>query len=421
MKLDMSKISSLKTLFLFIAIALVMSFSIPTTISYDGFGYLSSGLSLFSSDFPHWYHLLREPGYPILIWICIQTGHALLALTIIQSIMIAHAAFILRKLLRKLLPRSKWAPTLSALLGLIMVRGFAATVLQQATILWVLLMLASLLSTNIENITSLKNSNQKLNTLKWLSLGVLAALINTALAVTVLLSTLYFWRSRIIKLVNFKPTFFALIGVVLVAAPWLAIIAPVDINSQAILSYKSGYNLDYFVSQDFGKRNEQRVQSFGALLNLSPEVYVGLDPKFAQIAGDSALFGSATNYDTWPNCLRKMEGPPNVVRYVDGILDERCIPITVLKAQSFLSKCVFLIFPLSGIFLLVTIGYVLFNRKSELLAILIVTLIPLLMYSIKGAGCSRYALIIPFIGPGLISFVALEWASRQKKIRQKEL
>ena len=92
-----TKLFSIYLGFTFLAVVFI-----PITISWDGVLYLASGKSLFGSDFPSWYLLMKEPGYPFLIWVSNLTGNSLFTLSIIQAAEIAAAGALMEKVILNL-------------------------------------------------------------------------------------------------------------------------------------------------------------------------------------------------------------------------------------------------------------------------------------------------------------------------------
>jgi hypothetical protein len=400
----------------YLTLSLWFSLWVPMTISYDGYGYLSSGKSLFSTDFPEWYHLLREPGYPFLIWICSKFENPLAVLSVLQSTFLSISSILLVQIARKYFNVQNLHSFVIGLIGLMCVRGYASGVLQQSAIILNVTLAVFITFRMIQNEQSKFNLNPIL-----LVFGFLSAALNTASMFAIFCG---FGIAILTSLRNSKGIKFLLsfsVGVSMLVIPWNVFTSTVDMDKQVIPSYRNGISIDYFTNTTMFGRTEQRIGAFGSLISIGPEVYSGLDPNRASIGFEAWLYGSPTNYNTWPNCVRAMEGQKEITSKVADLIDSRCISKRILDIQSYTSYLVIWLIPLSGYAFLFLIGLMFFKWDRRLMNLLTIPTLLILAYAYKGGGVSRYGSIIPFFGAFFLYLIVREIFSKENKFKPKNL
>jgi len=174
-----SKVSDVIFYFLLV---LAFAINLRLTIPYDGFNYLSSGSSIFTFNFPEWYQLMREPAYSLLVKIATFFPNAIIAFMIIQSFMIGVSITILSRICIQYLKIHKFIAHTISIIGLLSIRGYASSVLQQSLII-LLSMVGLYLSLRIERDQIVRNSY-----FVFFAYGVAISSTNLALLVSACLS-----------------------------------------------------------------------------------------------------------------------------------------------------------------------------------------------------------------------------------------
>ena len=377
----------------------------PVTVIWDSYLYLTSGMSLFSSEFPSWYLLMREPGYPLLIWLLIDfVNLGLWSLVLIQGLMLGLGAYFISTVFVNYFKISPRIEILLGLTGLTLVRGYGATIMQQAAVFLVLSVCVWLVSDQ-------KVFQQKKFYWRFLFLGFFAA----SIAVQVLIIVIGAIILRLllsIKFMNFNwftlPS--VLIGGALILVPWYSYTSTVDLSKQVYPSCRNAFCLNGFSSDaTFLDKAEQVISSGSALLFLSRETYatVGPDPRVAQ---EAITYGNPW-FDTSQNrCVRLGPGPEKEVLKTKDLVTYHCNSKYTMKIQGLLSIFTTPLFPLSGVFFLFWIGRWFQSPRKESNYILIVPSAVVAFYAMAGGGISRYNSIIPMMGPFLIYL----WFSKKK-------
>ena len=377
----------------------------PVTVIWDSYLYLTSGLSLFSSEFPRWYLIMREPGYPLLIWTLIDfLGLGLWSIVFIQGLMIGMGAYLISTVFVNHFRISSRNEILLGIAGLTLVRGYGATIMQQASVFLILSICTWM-------ITNEKIFQHKKHFWKFLLLGFVAASIAIQLLFIVM-------GAIVLRLLLgfrfFRIDWFALpsvvLGGVLILAPWYSYTSTVDLSEQIYPSCRNAFCLDGF-SDDatFLDKAEQVISSGTALIFLSRETYatVGPNPRVAQ---EAITYGNPW-FDTSQNrCVRLGPGPEKEVLKTKSSLTYHCNSKYTMKAQGLLSIFTTPLLPLSGLFFLFWVGRWIRSPDRAVNYILIVPSTVIAFYALAGGGISRYNSIVPMMGPFLIYL----WLSKIK-------
>jgi hypothetical protein len=393
---------------LLLLVQITLTLLAPPMISHDGYNYLSSAKSLFTSDFPFRYQLMREPGFPFLIWLAYQTGNVILVLALLQSVFLTITGMILFKVFTQKLELREKPTFICILLGLVAVRGYANSVLQICTIVLITSITIYYLNWLVEN----QNLKYK-PFLIALGIGAASASVNSALMCSILGSLLVaqvlLHRSwlQILKVMSSL-----LIGIGSVLVPWYATIFPIDVNSQMIPSPHTSYELKYFKNSSFVDDNLIRLQSLGSLLMVYPDRAPGYPSGYSLPGKELMLFGNYWGYGKTGDCLINHGGQTEVINYVSSDIEGRCVDSWILDGQSFVSRVLIPLYLTSGI-IFVLAGVVAFARKRVVMQLFVLPVATLiLIYSVGGAGISRFASILPLISP-LLSYWL--WATLRLK------
>jgi hypothetical protein len=296
-------------------------------------------------------------------------------------------------------------------LGLVMVRGYGATVMQQAPIFLVLCVA-------IYMITNDKLFQQKNQYWKFIFLGFVSASIAVQLAI-IIIGALILRLAAEYKtiLLNWYVIPAAILGSLLMLGPWYGFTSKVDLSKQVYPTCRNAFCLSGYSGQESNMdKSEQMISSASALLFLSRETYatVGPNPRVAQ---EASTLGNPWFNTSQNRCVRLGPGPEKEVSKTADLLDYHCNSVVFMKVQGLISMVTWPLFPLSGMFFLFWLGRSLLTPTQKTNFILIIPLSVVTFYAIAGAGISRYNSILPAVGPFLIYL----WFSRKKTVNQTEL
>jgi hypothetical protein len=388
---------------------LIQVFMVPPTISLDGYGYLASGESLFSGNFPHWYVLGREPGYPLLIWLTLKFRDPVLAISLVQAMLLVFSAICVSKIAEEHFHLSRRNSFLISALGLLLVRGYATTILQTALMIFVLTVGTYILMS--KHMIEPRLSTRKF--FLWVLYGIICASSNSATFAVVTIAFFLVWIIEKQISILHRQSMGFIIGALAIIIPWNAYLnsLDLDLNKQAIISIRNGVSVNYFQDTSVLRQNSQRIQAAGALLFLGPEIHAGLDPKMATVGGEQLIFGNPINYHQWSSCNRRFEAPQYILNFVKPLLKDQCKSTWSLNFQSTISKLILPLLPLSGIALVMNLGLAINNRDLRRFKLLIIPVLNILAYAFKGGGVSRYSSPFLIFGPLLIVLVVYQYSS----------
>ena len=364
----------------------------PYTISVDGFSYLKSSEVLFSNDFAAFYTWVREPGYPLFLRFFEDVG-GLLLVFFIQGLFVAFGilATILAVYRILKIDSVSWKTFVSAGIAIVLVAGYASTILQQAT----LVALFGLLMVIISRIVTKKE-------IDWFT-GVLVfvlLLLSTLTAVFIglafglaLFATLVFSGVFNIKLLV-SYSVLSILAFALVMIPWSQIKsseAPVGAPDAIEMgAFNTGSTLNNFNPE---KEFYEALLTQASLLNLGGEFppISGLG-----VANENRIFGTPT-YSHDHVCGRFLTGqdPDTLWGEIETTYTDRCVPFRTLDLISFANRVAQFFYPLTGVALLVTLVLSI-SFRSHLRPIILPAFLITLPYIVMDASISRYgALIVP--------------------------
>jgi hypothetical protein len=385
------------TLLLYLSFSLTTALLMPVTVIWDSYLYLTSGFSLFSSEFPIWYLLMREPGYPLLIWLLNDfLGLGLWSLVFVQGLMMGLGAYLISSVFTKYFKISPRNEILLGIAGLTLVRGYGATIMQQASIFLVL-------SICIWMVSEERLFQQKKQYWKFLLLGFFAALIAVQLLIIVIgaIFVRLLVSSEFIHQ-NWLSIPSVVVGGALILGPWYSYTSTVDLSKQIYPTCRNAFCLDGFSNgATFLDKAEQVISSASALLFLNRETYatVGPDPRVAQ---EAITYGNPW-FDTSQNrCVRLGPGPEKEVLKTKSLVTYHCNSKYTMKIQGLLSIFTTPIFPISGLFFIFWIGRWIRSPRRAWNYLLIVPSTVVAFYALAGGGISRYNSLVPMMGPFLI-------------------
>ena len=364
----------------------------PYTISVDGFSYLKSAEVLFTADFPVYYTWIREPGYPIFVKALSSAG-GLLLLFFAQGVLISTGilttTFGVYKILK--IESVSWKTFASSGLAVILVAGYASTILQQASFIFFFGVLVLIISRIVVS--------QRLSWPTALMAFVLI-LITTLTAVFIgMAMALAIFTSLVFSGV-FKPKILATLFLVttipfaLVMVPWLEIKssqAPVGSGD----SLSIGSNQASVIIENFNPGVEvfQLFQTQAALLNMGGEMppTSGLG-----LAGENIIFGSP-HYSVEHACGRFLFAGPADALWgpIETTYQDRCVSPRVLTIISVVNYKFYFFYPIVGLALVFSL--LLSIRIFPILRPIVIPAFAVMSpYLLLDASISRYgALVIP--------------------------
>jgi hypothetical protein len=318
----------------------------PYTISYDGFYYIRSAEVLFTPDFGVEYQWVREPGYPLFIFLLSSFG-GLLAVIVAQSVLISFGilATIYSTYRVLKIKEASWKTVAASTLALFLIKGYAVSILQQAAFIAffgaLLIILARIAEKRkIDRATGFSILTLvSISTLTAVHIGLSIAL---AIFITVILS-----RAVSIRAIA-TSTLLSLIAVTLVLLSWSQVrenyAPPASQNATQI-----GSDLAGSLFQNFNLTNDLDrlliVQL--AVLNLTKEEQSGYD---LGIAFENRLYGSPI-YSPEEICGRIIPVPVAISEIRTSFAD-RCVPQTLLSAHTLIGKVSHPFYPVTGLILI---------------------------------------------------------------------
>lgn len=376
----------------------LLNVATPRIVSWDGYLYLSSGLSLFTHEMNSWYHWAREPGYPLVIWLCMRLG-SLEYLFLIQNIVLAISCVLFVKSWNKneAMRMSQKFSRFSILLMALGLHGYANSVLQTTWLIFV----CSLLTFAVTHSSTHKKIFTLLMPIIAISSSLLA--IGIAFAFVCLSIILLFMKSS--KLSHARiPLLLSILICLSTSLGWIGIKNSFDFkqsNHQGINSAFESFRV-YTGAQPLATTIDQIIQTPFSLIGLAPERYNGLANQ--TLSGEAKIFG-ATRFQDVHVCGLLYPGPGSFPEFVAQYTNLPCIPWNAVNLISLIGKVTgVVLFPLAGLGTLVLFIWTIFQRKEKWI-ILLPGILILLPYILLGAGISRYG--APFFAFGILGLLNL--------------
>jgi len=376
------------------ALILAYVFLTPYSISVDGFSYLKSSEVLFTSEFSTYYTWIREPGYPLFLYVVNGIGGLFLVFLVqglFISIGILTVVFATYRLFGKtsVSPRSYVTVTISSIL----LAGYASTILQQASFILffgVLLLIISRIVTERKFDLLTATLTFSLIALSSITAVFMGLAVGLALFATLVLS-------GVLKLkLLFLYSVVALTSFAIVTVPWLQIKA-----SQSPAGTSSSLNIGassaLVIVQNFSLEKEvnELIQTQAALLNLGGEFPSSLGFK---IANENRIFGAPT-YSADHKCGRFLtELEPDLLwGKIETSYDERCVRYLPLALISLINLSGIFLYPLTGLSLIVALGMGI-SINVRLRPIILPAFIVTTPYLLLDASISRYGALVLALG-----------------------
>lgn len=370
----------------------------PYTISVDGFSYLKSSEVLFSNDFAAFYTWVREPGYPLFLRFFEDIG-GLFLVFFIQGLFVSFGilATILAVYRILKIESVSWKTFVAAGIAIVLVAGYATTILQQAS----LIAFFGLLMVIISRIVTKRK-------LDWFTgaLVFVLLLLSTLTAVFIglafglaLFATLVFSGVFNIKLLV-SYSVLSILAFALVMVPWSQIKSaeapPGAPDAIEMGAFNTGSTLTNFNPE---KEFYEALLTQAALLNLGGEFppLSGLG-----VANENRVFGAPT-YSHDHVCGRFLTGqdPDTLWGEIETAYTDRCVPFRTLDLISFANRVAQFLYPLTGVALLVTLVLSI-SFRSHLRPIILPAFLITLPYIVMDASISRYGVLIVPLGAALL-------------------
>jgi hypothetical protein len=389
---------------------LLFYFFTPPIVSFDGKLYLASGKSLNSlEEMKSFYHWIREPMYPMLIFVSLKIS-GLQLLFFIQMILASLGiALTLHSWLQ--LSARIWAKQyqlLAVVLSSALIHGYTTSVLQVS--LFILLIGGM---TNLVHNVFICSYSRKVVFLKVFSISIYAALLSLNAALTILIFVfLIYLFSQERKLLQ-KCLLVSLFSIALVLTSWNQVKATVNTGESVFRGVESpseGIKL-FLIPGNLGANLEKIQQSPFSLLGLAPDRFDGLT--FQQLSFEQRIYGLPL-FDENIRCGKFDPSIPEIDSYVSNTLIlGRCLGDDSRNFLNVVNFALGKLLPLIGIFfivILLTFRKLVFDNRIALLAPISL----LLPYMALGAANSRYG--APVLIFGVISMFECIINIREKKI-----
>jgi hypothetical protein len=364
-------------------VLILLNLASPRIISWDGYLYLSSGKSLFTSDMNFWYHWAREPGYPFIIWLSLQLG-SLQYLFLAQNIALAFACVLFVKSwnCNSQLRMSETVSRISIVLMIFGLHGYANSVLQTV---WYIF-LCSVLTYLITHRHSQKGLFLKLMPV----IGVCSSLLAVGMAFAFLVLSMLLIAQKVLRTRAYAPSLLLSIFLCLaVSAGWITIKNSFDFRESKFQGINSAFDslTAYTGNQPLATTIDQIVQTPFSLIGVAPERYNGIPTQ--TLSGEAKIFG-ASRFEESHLCGLLYPGPGDFPAYVSEYTKFSCLPWGVVKFVSYIGKITgLLLFPVAGLCTLLLFIWTIFQKRETWLLLIPVSLIEL-PYILLGAGISRY-------------------------------
>lgn len=385
------------------ALGIVSFFVTPEQISFDGHLYLSSAKSIFSDDFSAYYHLMREPLYPVLIKVIMSIGNLRL-LFFCQTMLLILSTFYISNIFAKMHSLSKGQLTVASIAGFLTIRGYGSTVLQTSLIIFLFALFISVL--------------KKFHDSKHPSLVIkLGIIIGLMLNLFIVLGFMMFLALIVVMFEKkqVQRILIILIIAVICITPWLLYKKTAQIEKQKFISTNV---TGFLISQnsDLGEnRLHNLIQSGLATLGLAPE----LNTQPMPTNFEAGIYGMPLT-KLIDNCTKIDLGYEPIVDFVTGWKsDTRCLSELAIKTSNALSISARLIYALPNLFLLIFLALGLLRYYKQYRFLIFPSIALIAPYIGVGYGISRFGAPLYLIAP--FAFLTIWNGKPKKNCTKKEL
>lgn len=392
--------------FLIIFFSVLYSAIAPIIISFDGYLYLASAKSLFTSDFHSYYWLEKEPLFPLLLKL--GTTFGIRYFVLFQGIVTGISICITLYTIKKYITKNVYILKAIGITSLLVFHGWSATLLQQTFFVF-------FTSLNIAFFCYLNTIKKYTSKIHAQVFGI--SLLNVTFSVVVFSAFLIALSIILLFKHKYRIKEYFVIGLVVVFTyvffyvGWTSAIGNTKEGRIFQPPYKSILT-QYFSTDDPMLQWEQRLQTTTALLSIGKENF-GVPGMNLPISFEVRAYG-LTHIDDAIKCGKRDPGFEPTVLYVSNLLgDKDCIESGSARVINWIHFWTFPLIPLLG-FAFLGLGVIgLVRPQSKVFYSLVLFPAAIwLEYVAVGGGSSRYGMPCIYSALYLVANLANEWESR---------
>lgn len=389
-----------------LSVCVLYSAIAPIIISFDGYLYLASAKSLFTSDFHAFYWLEKEPLFPFVLKISTIIG--IRGFVILQGLVGGISICLTLFTIRKYITSNLFILRIIGVILLLITHGWAVSILQQTFFIFFTSLNILFLCYLVEFKAYAKETYVKI---------FFISIINISFSVVIFAA--FALATGIVLSLNHKknPKYFVLVGLIIVSTfsaftlSWSTAIGNTKEGRVFQPPYKSILT-QYFSTDDPMIQWEQRLQATTALLSIGKENF-GVSGMNLPISFEMRAYG-LTNIDEDLKCGKRDPGFEPIVSYVSHLLPGKdCVDLNVAKVINRIHFWTFPLIPLLG-FIFLGLGIVGFMRKQSKIFYSLASfpVVIWLEYVVVGGGSSRYGLPCIYSAVYLLAKSLDEWRTK---------
>ncbi len=400
---------------LIFAIAIYFGASTHIKISYDGYLYLSSAQSLFSSELGDWYHWIREPGYPLFLRLFYSQDFDFSNIIIAQSLLLAISNSFVFYYFQKISKRNivRIVYFISSLFSFFLAIGYSTWILQQVMFIFVF-SLHILFYAH----TKFRSEYTKTLTAEASVIFLTSALISVILipaSASFILYTLI--GSQKPKLLIFKKLISIMVPCLIFLTIWNIFKIYELNNSEKIYAEQEEILQKNFVF-------EYADAPFRELIYSAPSNLGGIMGITNERSGrdtleplSNHLFFAFSNNGTDMQCQLLLEGPKEIIDKL-GILEiSKCKSNNLFELYAYLINKIKWILPSVLFMSILMLLNALKNRDKYIYPICLYVAVSVLPYLLEVYGKSRYGLVFIFFTPYLYAYYFTSFLENSNKLK----
>lgn len=390
------------------SISIFFGYKTQIKISYDGYLYLVSAISLFSEDMGNLYNWIREPGYPLFLRIFLDENYDFSNIIMAQSLLLSFSSFVILYFFQQTTTNKflKSFYFFASLVALILVIGYSTWLFQQSLFIFIfslhILFYLIIIS---------KKFNAKIEVI--ISSGLLLA--TSILSIILIPASIFFIIYIIIKFnvkekedgaLNFKKQ------IILVVLPSLIFL--IIWNVYKITEVRNATSV--FVSQEEILHKvhifEYGEAPFAELVYSAPSNLGGILGITNERSGVETLpplsthyFFAFSNNGIDMQCSTLLEGPNEILKILGEIEEQKCGQDDLFKYYAGFFEATKNLLPvflaISFLFLLLTIT----RFDTVVFPINVYILLSIFPYLLEVYGKSRYGVVFIFYSPFIFTYM----------------